>query len=112
MIQNGDINDNGDFIETISLTLSDGTELECEVLGSFDLDGYDYIALTPEGDDEVLIYRYRKEGDQISLEEIESDDEFEAVSEAFDEMFCEDEDFDEDEDYNDDYDEEYSEGDE
>ena len=101
-MNNGEIEDNDEIIETITLTLNDGTELDCEVLGYFNMEGTDYIALSPEEDEEVLIYRYKKDGDQISLSEIESDEEFESVSEVFDELFCEDDDFDEDEDDDDD----------
>ena len=101
----GHENENEEAYETITLTLDDGTEVICEVIGTFDLDGVDYIALMPEEDEEVLIYRYSEEGDQISLKAIESDEEFEAVSEAFDELFFEDED-DEDEDEDDDDEEE------
>jgi len=104
-------------IDTISLTLDDGTEAVCEILGNFEMNGINYIVLMPEDDDEVLIYRYKEEGEEISLEAIESDEEFEAVSEAFDELFCdededdeeEDDDFDgddddEDDDFDDDFD--------
>ena len=51
----------------------------------------DYIALLPlEGEaadnDEVYLYRYKVEGDnEPVLENIESDEEYELVSEAFDE---------------------------
>jgi len=90
-----------DLIETVTLTLDDGTEAVCEVLGNFEMNGTNYIVLSPEDDDEVLIYRCKEEGDQISLEAIESDEEFEAVSEAFDELFGDDEidDDDDDDDY-------------
>jgi len=90
--------DHNDADETITLTLDDGSEVVCEVLGNFNLEGVDYIALMPEDDDEVLIYRYKQEGDQIALEAIESDEEFNTVSEAFDELFCEEEDFDDESD--------------
>ena len=99
--------DHEDEIETISLTLDDGTEVECEILGTFEMNDINYIVLMPEEDEEVLIYRYKEEGDQISLEAIESDEEFETVSEAFDELFGEedegiDEDFEDDADFDDD----------
>ena len=55
--------DHDDSIKTITLTLDDGTEMECEVLGNFNLEGTDYIVLSPDGDDEVLIYRYKEEGE-------------------------------------------------
>ena len=94
-----------DAIETVSLTLEDGTEVTCEILGTFEMDGINYIVMSPEDDEDVLIYRYTEDGDTFSLEAIESDEEFEAVSEAFDELFCEDDDDDEDDDDEEDDDE-------
>jgi len=70
-----------------------------------------YIVLMPEDDEDVLIYRYKEEGEEISLEAIESDEEFEAVSEAFDELFGEEDEDDEDEDDDDEEDEDDDEDD-
>jgi len=77
----------------ITLTLDDGTEMECAVVGFFEADGNDYIALlpteTPEDDmeGEVYLYRYSEnEDEQPILDVIESDEEYEIVSEAFDEF--------------------------
>lgn len=93
--------------DTITLSLDDGTELSCAVLEIFSVDGKDYIALQPEEgeeEDNVFLYRYIEDENEPQLLNIEDDDEFEAVADAFeeildsqeyDEMF--DEDFDEDE---------------
>ena len=74
----------------ITLTLDDDSELDCTVLGVFPVGDLDYIALLPvdAGEDgEVFIYRFKElENDEIDLENIEDDDEFERVSEAFDEF--------------------------
>ena len=77
-------------METMTLTLDDDTELECGIIGVFDVDGAEYIALLPKEDDTVLIYRYSENGDDIELALIEDDDEFERVSDAFNELWEED----------------------
>ena len=45
-------------LETMTLTLEDDTELQCAILGIFDVEGIEgkeYIALLPEEDETVLI---------------------------------------------------------
>lgn len=77
---------------TVTLTLDDGTELECVVLTIFPAGEREYIALLPmqgaeaeEG--EVYLYRYTETEDgQPDLENIEDDDEYEIVADAFDEL--------------------------
>ena len=77
---------------TVTLTLDDGTELECVVLTIFEAGEKDYIALLPldgqEAEDgEVYLYRYVENGDgQPDLQNIESDEEYEIVADAFDEL--------------------------
>jgi len=75
---------------TVTLTLEDG-DLECSVVGIFPAGGREYIALLPmEGPDaesgEVYLYRYTDEGGEPQLENIESDDEYDIASDAFDEF--------------------------
>lgn len=93
-------NDNNEEYEeaTITMTLEDGTELECDVVAIFPVDGKDYIALLPnkiiEGyeENEVFLYRYTElEGDDVHLEPIDNEDEYEAVADAFDELLDEEE---------------------
>jgi len=87
----------------ITLALDDGTNLTCDVLGNFNVNERSYVALVPQGDEEVMILRC--DGDEISI--IESDEEFEDVSRVFYELYNADDDFDDDdfdEDYNLDYD--------
>lgn len=70
--------------EVIYLTLEDNTELKCNVLGIFDLDESEYIALIPEDEENVFLYKYIElEDEEFQIEAIESDEEFEKVSEAF-----------------------------
>lgn len=81
---------------TVTLTLDDGTDLECVVLTIFEAGGRDYIALLPtEGEDadtgEVYLYRYEEIDGEPELANIEDDDEYEIVADAFDELLDEQE---------------------
>lgn len=77
----------------LNLILDDGEEVACEVIGIFEVEGKEYIALVPANDDRVLIYIYNElANDEIDLQNIEEDAEFEKVTEAFWEIFG-DEDF-------------------
>ena len=85
---------------TVTLSLDDGNTLECVVLTIFEAGGRDYIALLPmEGEDaeegEVYLYRYMEDADgNPDLDNIEDDDEYEIVADAFDEL-QDDQEFDE-----------------
>ena len=85
---------------TVTLTLDDGSEVECVVLTIFEAGDRDYIALLPtegaEADEgEVYLYRYEEDADgNPSLDNIEDDDEYEVVADAFDELL-DDQEFDE-----------------
>ena len=83
---------------TVTLTLDDGSTVECVVLTIFETtNGNDYIALLPiEGPEaetgEVFLYRYTEdEAGTPNLANIEDDEEFEIVSDAFDEFLDEQE---------------------
>ncbi|MDR2904208.1 MAG: DUF1292 domain-containing protein [Clostridiales bacterium] len=78
-------------METVTITFDDNTDVECAVLGIFEAEGRDYIALVPLGDEEVLVYRYAEADGEAELTQIASDEEYEAVSLAFHEMMSEDE---------------------
>ena len=83
-------------LETMTLTLEDDTELQCAILGIFDVEGIEgkeYIALLPEDDETVLIYQYNEiDDDNFELLTIEDDDEFDKVSSAFDSLFNDEDD--------------------
>ena len=70
----------------ITLEFDDGAEIECEIMGVFDYDGKEYIALLPnDGTDDVYIYGYKEVGeDEFELVDIEDDAEFEKVVAEFD----------------------------
>ena len=102
------------YHDIITLSLDDGTELQCIVLEIFTVNDKDYIALQPiegEEEDNVFLYRFiqEDENDEPQLLNIEDDDEFEAVADAFEEILDEqefDELFDDDDDFEDEEDEE------
>ena len=77
----------------VTLDLDDGSQLECQILTIFDVNNQNYISLVPvDNDEEVIFYRYfEDEEGNPSLENIDSDDEFDAVSDRFDELLDEEE---------------------
>jgi len=77
--------------ETVTLAFDDGEEAVCNVLGVFEALDREYIALLPVGDDEVIIYRHKSEGEESELLPIESDEEYDAVAEVFESLFDEEE---------------------
>jgi len=86
----GFIDDNNDESVTVTLDLDDGRTLECQVITVFEADSKNYIALLPlDGEEaekgEVYLYRYKDDKGEPTLEYIDSDDEYEAASDAFDE---------------------------
>ena len=72
---------------TVTLTLDDDTELECAVLTIYEVDGQEYIALLPMNEDnedgDVYLYRYVEVDGEPTLENIEDDDEYETIADAF-----------------------------
>ena len=80
---------------TVTLTLEDGSDLECVVLTIFEAGGKDYIALLPlDGNEaeegEVFLYRYSEDAEgNPELDNIISDEEYEIVADAFDELLDE-----------------------
>ena len=93
-LNNGPVNPDAENDEemTVTLTLDDGTELECVVLTIFEAGEKEYIALLPldgrEAEDgEVYLYRYVEDiNGNPDLENIDSDEEYEIVADAFDEL--------------------------
>ena len=93
-LKNGPVNPDAENDEemTVTLTLDDGTELECVVLTIFEAGEKEYIALLPldgrEAEDgEVYLYRYVEDiNGNPDPENIDSDEEYEIVADAFDEL--------------------------
>lgn len=82
----------------ITLTLDDDTELECIVMSIFPVGEKEYIALleadsTDDEASEVYLYQYvEHDDDEVELINIEDDNEFEEVSQAFDALLDEEDD--------------------
>ena len=85
--------DEDDDAEIITLEFDDGESVECEVMGVFDFEEKEYIALIPtDGTDDVFIYGYKEINDEeFELIDIEDDAEFERVVEEFEKMTVEEE---------------------
>ena len=78
---------------TITLTMEDDTEVECAILTIFPVEEKEYIALLPldengqNHDGEVYLYYFtRTEDGDPMLANIESDEEYAAAADAFDEI--------------------------
>ena len=85
--------------DKMTLDLDDGKTLTCIVLQIYSIDETEYIALLPENekgevedDAQIFLYRLKRQGDdEITLENIEDDEEFELASDYFSEMLDEEE---------------------
>lgn len=84
-----DYNNKIDDEDKMTLYLEDGTEMVCDVIGIFDDGEREYIALFPEDggeDGDIYLYRFYTENndfDNVKLENIESDEEFDSAKAAF-----------------------------
>ena len=82
---------------TITLTLDNDETIECSILTIYEAGGREYIALLPlneqgtNEDGEVYLYRYTQQNGTPILDNIEDDEEYERVADAFDELMDEDE---------------------
>ena len=78
-------------VDIITLEFDEGEEVECEIMGVFDFNGKEYIALIPDdGTDDVYIYGYKEVGeDEFEIVDIDDDAEFEAVAAEFDKIMDE-----------------------
>lgn len=85
----------------VTLDLDDGS-VECRILTIFEADNQDYIALIPlddkgneNADGDVYLYRYFEDEEGLpSIENIDSEEEYEIAADKFDEIL-DDEMFDE-----------------
>ena len=75
---------------TFLLELDDET-IECEIIGIFEANGKEYIALSPLDSDDIIIYGY-KETDEDGFEfiDIEDEKEFESAAAVLDALLDED----------------------
>jgi uncharacterized protein YrzB (UPF0473 family) len=82
-----------DDADYLTLEFDDGQEVECEIMGVFEFEGKEYIALIPDdGSDDVYIYGYKETSDEeFELIDIEDDEEFKRVVEEFEKIAAEEE---------------------
>ena len=79
----------------VTITLDDGVDVKCSIVTIFECEGKDYIALLPldengeNNDGEVWLYGYKEDENDTDAEPeliyIGDDEEYEKVSDAFDE---------------------------
>lgn len=92
-------------VMTVDIELEDGSTVNCEVITILEVAGKDYIALLPEGqndleDADVWFYEFKENpedpNEEPELIYIEDDEVYEAVIDAFDEFLdaCEFDDLD------------------
>ncbi len=80
-------------MDTVTLLLDNDESVECAILCILPVQGKDYIALLPLDDEDdteeesrVFLYRYIEHEDgEPELENIEDDEEFDIVADAYDE---------------------------
>ena len=77
--------------EVITLEFDDGLEIECEIMGIFEVEGKEYIALIPDDDsDDVYLYGYKEVSEEeFELIDIEDDAEFDKVAAEFEKLTAE-----------------------
>ncbi|MCD8299634.1 MAG: DUF1292 domain-containing protein [Clostridiales bacterium] len=77
----------------IRVELEDGSFEEFQIMKIFEVGGQDYIAVCPvDGGEDVYFYRhFEDEEGNPSIDNIETDEEFEAVIDRFDEILDEEE---------------------
>lgn len=90
-----DIKNNEEMEEALDiLTLTDGEtgeEKDFELLEKAEIDGKIYFALLPVEEDaqEYVILRAEADGDDMTLETVDDDEEFDKVADYFDDLFFE-----------------------
>ncbi|MBR4701939.1 MAG: DUF1292 domain-containing protein [Oscillospiraceae bacterium] len=73
--------------EIITLDFDDGASFECGIMGVFDVDGKDYIALEAlDGSEDVYLYGYKEVEDDFELLDIEDEETFEKVAAEFESL--------------------------
>jgi len=77
--------------ETVTLTMENGEEIVCNILGVFDAEDKSYVALLQIDSEEVVLLRHIEGVDGSMLEPIEDDDEYEKVAAVFEEIFVDEE---------------------
>lgn len=79
--------------DIITLEFDDDTAVDCTIMGTFEANGKEYIALVPEdGTEDVFIYGYKElKDDEFEIIDIVDDEEFEVAAAEFDAIMAEQE---------------------
>ena len=87
----GHCDDCDEDCDFLTLEFDDGTTAECEILGIFEVEGKEYIALLPDdGSEDVYLYGYKEIGDEeFELVDIVDDAEFDKVCKEFEAITAE-----------------------
>lgn len=88
--------------DRVTLTDEEGVEREFDIIGTLEMDGNEYFALTAVdgAEDEYIVLKVIEENGEEVLVTIDDDDEFDKVADAFDNEMMEEVDFDEPSDEN------------
>lgn len=83
-----------DFEKYLTLEYDEG-EVECEILGVFDCDGKDYIALAEMDESgeltgDVFLFGYEEHDEDFELVDIVDEAEYQRAVKQFDELMAED----------------------
>lgn len=82
---------NENTMDTVTLLLDNDESIECAILCILPVEGREYIALLPldeegaEEESKVFLYRYEEKDGDPELSNIDDDDEFDKVADAYDE---------------------------
>ena len=81
-----DINNNE--TDEMDIEMIDGTSCTCEIIAKFEVNDISYAALLPADDEDadIIVYRYSEQGDDVTLDEITDEAEFNDVADALDEI--------------------------
>ena len=83
--------------DILPLTDEDGKEEEFEVIGTEEMDGYNYLALVNteiEDPEEYVILKVAEDAGETILVTVDNDDEFDKISDIFDDKFFSEIDYD------------------
>ena len=76
--------------EIITLEFDNGDSFECGIIGVFECEGKDYIALEAlDGTDDMYLYGYRENADDFDLLDIEDEQTFNKVAAEFESLMDE-----------------------
>ena len=68
--------------DMMTIHFSETESLEMRILGTFDVDEVEYLALLHEETDDVYLYLYIREGENFKIDQIPEED-FDKVNDAF-----------------------------